>query len=56
MQKRDGRPFTGVPTNFQKVPHSDTHAKERVSFLKVNDINGISFFGTLDCHHCLSIT
>jgi hypothetical protein len=27
-------------------------AKERVSFLKINDI---SFFGTPDCHHCCSI-
>jgi hypothetical protein len=30
-------------------------AKERASFLKINDINDISFFGTPDCHHCRSI-
>jgi hypothetical protein len=29
--------------------------KERPSFLKINDINAISFFGTPDCHHCCSI-
>jgi hypothetical protein len=40
---------------FEKVPHSDTHAKERAPFLKANDINDISFFGTPDCHHCCSI-
>jgi hypothetical protein len=27
-------------------------AKERTSFLKINDFNDISFFGTSDCHHC----
>jgi hypothetical protein len=27
-------------------------AKERASFLKINDI---SFFGTPNCHHCCSI-
>jgi hypothetical protein len=27
-------------------------AKERASFLKINEI---SFFGTPDCHHCCSI-
>jgi hypothetical protein len=40
---------------FEKVPHSDTLTKERAFFLKVNDINDISFFGTPDCHHCCSI-
>jgi hypothetical protein len=30
---------------FEKVPHSNTLVKERASFLKVNDINGISFLG-----------
>jgi hypothetical protein len=30
-------------------------AKERASFLKINDINDISFLGTPDCHHCCSI-
>jgi hypothetical protein len=30
-------------------------AKERAAFLKINDINGISFFGTPDCQHCCSI-
>jgi hypothetical protein len=30
-------------------------AKNRVSFLKINDINDISFFGTPDCHLCGSI-
>jgi hypothetical protein len=34
---------------FEKVPHSETLAKERTAFLKVNDINDISFFGTPDC-------
>jgi hypothetical protein len=40
---------------FEKVPHSDKLAQARASFLKVNDINDISFFGTPDCHHCCSI-
>jgi hypothetical protein len=31
---------------FEKVPHSSTLAKEQASFLKVNDINDISFLGT----------
>jgi hypothetical protein len=29
-------------------------AIEKASFLKSNDINDISFFGALDCHHCCS--
>jgi hypothetical protein len=40
---------------FEKVPHSDSLAKERASFLKVNDINDILFLGTLNCHYCCSI-
>jgi hypothetical protein len=32
---------------FEKVPHSDTLAKERTAFLKVNDINHISFLERL---------
>jgi hypothetical protein len=36
---------------IEKVPHSDTLAKERASFLKVNDINDISFLGTPHHHH-----
>jgi hypothetical protein len=40
---------------FEKVPHSVTLANERASFLKVNDINDISFLGTPNCHHCCSI-
>jgi hypothetical protein len=28
---------------------------ERASFLKMNDINDISFFGTPNCYHCCSI-
>jgi hypothetical protein len=54
--KRDGRPFTGVSTNFLKVSHEVTRlVKEHASFLKtndINDINDIAFFGTPDCHHC----
>jgi hypothetical protein len=42
------------PQIFEKVPHIDTLAKERTAFLKFNDINDISFFGTPDCHHCCS--
>jgi hypothetical protein len=30
-------------------------ANERASFLNMNDINDISFYGTSDCHHCCSI-
>jgi hypothetical protein len=30
-------------------------AKERASFLNINDINDNSFFGTPDCHHFCSI-
>jgi hypothetical protein len=37
------------------VLHSDTLAKERASFLKVNDINDISFLGTPNCLHCCSL-
>jgi hypothetical protein len=40
---------------FEKVPHSDTLAKERASFVKINDTNDISFLGTPNCHHCSSI-
>jgi hypothetical protein len=32
---------------FEKVPHSDTLAKTRASFLKVNDINDILFLERL---------
>jgi hypothetical protein len=40
---------------FLKESHIVTRfAKELVSFLKLNDINDISFFGTSDCHHCCS--
>jgi hypothetical protein len=38
--------FLACQLIFEKVPHSGTQAKERASFLKVNDINDISFFGT----------
>jgi hypothetical protein len=40
---------------FEEVPHSDTLAKEQASFLKVDDIDDISFLGTPNCHHCCSI-
>jgi hypothetical protein len=30
-------------------------AKERALFLKINDINDISFFETPDCRRCCSI-
>jgi hypothetical protein len=51
MRKRDGRQFTGVNKFFKG--HIVTRlAKERASFLKINNINDISFFGTPDCHHC----
>jgi hypothetical protein len=45
MRKRDGRPFTSVSRksrNYEQEPRSDMLAKERASFLKINDI---SFFG-----------
>jgi hypothetical protein len=29
-------------------------ANERASFLNMNDINDISFFGTSGCYHCCS--
>jgi hypothetical protein len=39
--------------NFSKESHIVTRiAKERASFLKINDI---SLFGTPDCYHCCSI-
>jgi Uri superfamily endonuclease len=41
---------------FWKESHIVTRsAKVRVSFLKIKDINDISFFGTSDCHYCCSI-
>jgi hypothetical protein len=40
---------------FEKVPHIDTQAKERASFLKVYEINDISFLGTPNYHHCCSV-
>jgi hypothetical protein len=41
---------------FLKESHIVTRLdKERASFLKINDIDGISFFGTPDCHYCCSI-
>jgi uracil-DNA glycosylase len=51
MRKRDGRPFTGVSIKFVK----EWLAKERASFLKINDINDISLFGMSDCRPCCSI-
>jgi hypothetical protein len=34
-----------------------THlANERASFLYINDINDISFFGKSDCYRCCSIS
>jgi hypothetical protein len=38
---------------LKKEPHTRL-AKERASFLNINDINDISFFGTPNCHHCCS--
>jgi hypothetical protein len=49
MRKRDGRPFTSVSINFEKSHEAIRLAIERESFLKINDINNISFFGTSDC-------
>jgi hypothetical protein len=41
---------------FLKKSHIVTRlAKERASFLKINDIIVFSFFGTPDCHHCCSM-
>jgi hypothetical protein len=37
---------------LEKEPHSDSLAKERASFLKINDINDTSILGTPDCHCC----
>jgi hypothetical protein len=37
---------------FLTESHIVTHlANERASFLNMNDINDISFFGTSDCYH-----
>jgi hypothetical protein len=41
---------------FLEESHIVTYlAKERTSFLTINYINDISFFGTFDCHYCCSI-
>jgi hypothetical protein len=54
MRKRDGRPWR--VNKFLKETHIVTGlAKERASFLKINDNNDISFFETPGCHHCCSI-
>jgi hypothetical protein len=37
---------------LERHPHSERLAKKRASFLKINDINDILFFGTPDCHYC----
>jgi hypothetical protein len=37
---------------FEIEPHGDQPAKERASFLKINDI---SFFGSPNCHHFCSV-
>jgi hypothetical protein len=43
------RPFTGVSTIFERDPRSDLYYNyERASFLKIIDINDISFFATSD--------
>jgi hypothetical protein len=55
MQKRDDDHLLACQQIFEKVPRNDTLAKERASFLKVNDINDISFLGTPNCHNCCSI-
>jgi hypothetical protein len=47
MRKRDERPFAGVSTNFEREPQSDTPCKDRVSVLKINDINDILFLERL---------
>jgi hypothetical protein len=40
---------------FLRESHIVTHlANERASFLNMNDINDIKFFGTSDCYHCCS--
>jgi hypothetical protein len=55
VRKRDGRQFISV-NKFLKESHVVTSlAKERASFLKTNDSNNISLFGTPDSHHCCSI-
>jgi hypothetical protein len=41
MPKRDGRPFTGVSTIFDREPHYDRLAYERASLLNMNDISDI---------------
>jgi hypothetical protein len=41
---------------FLKESHIETRlTKERALFLKINDINDISFVAMPDCHHCCSI-
>jgi hypothetical protein len=52
--EKDGRPFPGVSIIFESVPVIRI-AKERAAFLKINDFNDISFFGTSECYHCCSI-
>jgi hypothetical protein len=50
MRKRDRRFIYWRVNKFLKEGHIVTRlAKERASFLKINDI---SFFETIDCHHC----
>jgi hypothetical protein len=45
-----------VCQQFLKESHAVTRlANERASFLKINDINDISFFGTSYCQHRCSI-
>jgi hypothetical protein len=54
MQKRDGRPLTGVSIFFVRVTRSDApyYILHLASILKINDI---SYFETSDGHHCCSV-
>jgi hypothetical protein len=40
---------------FEREPRMTHLAKERASFLQINNIIDILFFGTPDCHHFCSI-
>jgi hypothetical protein len=44
-----------VSTIFEREPRSGAPANDRASFLKINDLNDIYFFGMYDCSQYCSI-
>jgi hypothetical protein len=55
MPKRDGRPLLACQQFLTESHIVARPANEQASFLNMNDISDILFFGTSDCYHCCSM-